>query len=184
MASAWARCKPQLCYIGLHYALLGNTRLYKHAVQWHPPRRTESPFQIGRRLNRDELVDRENELRQVTDALLSAGKRFVIGPRRHGNATLLRHRAERGKRNTEPHSARRLRLWGCLSRGESRLDYGGRVGPPGAQDEGRRRARFEAIEGDLTARRVPLRTNDSRMPAADPLPRRGMSQPIGDAHGG
>ena len=54
-----------------------------------PPRRIESPFQTGRRLNRDELVDREDELRTVVDALCSAGKLFVIGPRRHGKTSLI-----------------------------------------------------------------------------------------------
>jgi hypothetical protein len=50
---------------------------------------TESPFQVGRRLNRAELVDREDELRTVTDVLLGAGKLFVIGPRRHGKTSLI-----------------------------------------------------------------------------------------------
>ena len=49
----------------------------------------ESPFQAGRRLNADELVDRQAEVRDVLTALVHAGTLFVIGPRRHGKTSIL-----------------------------------------------------------------------------------------------
>ena len=54
------------------------------------PRPRQNPFEYGRELDRDELVDREEELRQVTRALENGGKLFLIGPRRYGKTSLLR----------------------------------------------------------------------------------------------
>lgn len=53
------------------------------------PSSPESPFQAGRRLNADELVDRQDELREVRTALERAGKLWVIGPRRHGKTSIV-----------------------------------------------------------------------------------------------
>lgn len=49
----------------------------------------KNPFEYGRELNRDELVDRTDELRQVTRAIENTGKLFLIGPRRYGKTSLL-----------------------------------------------------------------------------------------------
>lgn len=49
----------------------------------------ESPFQAGRRLKASELVDRQSEVRDVHNALLRAGKLWVIGPRRYGKTSLI-----------------------------------------------------------------------------------------------
>ncbi len=43
-----------------------------------------NPFEFGRELSLDELVDREEELAQLAGVLTGAGKCFLIGPRRYG----------------------------------------------------------------------------------------------------
>lgn len=48
-----------------------------------------NPFEFGRELALDELVDREAELKQLASVLDSAGKCFLIGPRRYGKTSLL-----------------------------------------------------------------------------------------------
>jgi hypothetical protein len=48
-----------------------------------------NPFEYGRELGRDELVDRKDELRQVVRSLENIGKLFLIGPRRYGKTSLL-----------------------------------------------------------------------------------------------
>lgn len=48
-----------------------------------------NPFEYGRELGRDELVDRKDELRQVVRSLENMGKLFLIGPRRYGKTSLL-----------------------------------------------------------------------------------------------
>ncbi len=48
-----------------------------------------NPFEYGRELGRDELVDRKDELRQVVRTLENTGKLFLIGPRRYGKTSLL-----------------------------------------------------------------------------------------------
>ena len=48
-----------------------------------------NPFEYGRELGRDELVDRKDELRQVLRTLENIGKLFLIGPRRYGKTSLL-----------------------------------------------------------------------------------------------
>lgn len=51
-----------------------------------PPR---NPFEFGRELALDELVDRETELAELRGVLTGAGKYFLIGPRRYGKTSLL-----------------------------------------------------------------------------------------------
>jgi len=54
------------------------------------PRPPKNPFEYGRELDRDELVDRREELRQVVRSLENGAKLFLIGPRRYGKTSLLR----------------------------------------------------------------------------------------------
>lgn len=57
-----------------------------------------NPFEFGRALSSSELVDRKDELAEVTTALLHSSKLFLIGPRRYGKTSVLRaaeHDAER-----------------------------------------------------------------------------------------
>jgi len=49
----------------------------------------KNPFEYGRELGRDELVDRADELQQVVRTLENAAKLFLIGPRRYGKTSLL-----------------------------------------------------------------------------------------------
>jgi hypothetical protein len=51
-----------------------------------PPR---NPFEFGRELSLDELVDREAELAELRGILVGSGKCFLIGPRRYGKTSLL-----------------------------------------------------------------------------------------------
>ncbi|HEX5829965.1 MAG TPA: ATP-binding protein [Gemmatimonadaceae bacterium] len=57
-----------------------------------------NPFEFGRELAADELVDRQDELATLREALLSGGKVFLIGPRRFGKTSLLRSAAEQVER--------------------------------------------------------------------------------------
>lgn len=62
------------------------------------PRRTlpaspPNPFEFGRELGADELVDREAELALVRRSIESRGRLFFIGPRRFGKTSIL-HAAE------------------------------------------------------------------------------------------
>jgi len=50
----------------------------------------KNPFEFGRALTSSELVDRRDELAEVTAALLAPSKLFLIGPRRHGKTSILR----------------------------------------------------------------------------------------------
>ncbi|HVG46386.1 MAG TPA: AAA family ATPase [Longimicrobium sp.] len=50
---------------------------------------TRNPFEYGRELGIDELVDRVDELREVAATIRNRGKLFVIGPRRYGKTSLL-----------------------------------------------------------------------------------------------
>jgi len=50
----------------------------------------KNPFEFGRALTSTELVDREEELAEVTAALLGSSKLFLIGPRRYGKTSILR----------------------------------------------------------------------------------------------
>ncbi len=48
-----------------------------------------NPFEYGRELDREELVDREEELAEMDTAIRNRGKLFLIGPRRFGKTSLL-----------------------------------------------------------------------------------------------
>jgi|SRR5690242_2699978 len=54
----------------------------------------ENPFQFGRELGADELVDREREIAEVTGTIRQAGKLFLIGPRRYGKTSVLKAAAD------------------------------------------------------------------------------------------
>ncbi len=49
----------------------------------------KNPFQYGRELGVDELVDRETEVAEVVSAIQEGGKLFLIGPRRYGKTSIL-----------------------------------------------------------------------------------------------
>ena len=57
----------------------------------------KNPFEFGRELGPDELVDREEELAAAVAAMTSAGKLFLIGPRRFGKTSILRAATERAR---------------------------------------------------------------------------------------
>lgn len=48
-----------------------------------------NPFEYGRELSRDELVDRRDEIRDIEATIRNRGKLFLIGPRRFGKTSLL-----------------------------------------------------------------------------------------------
>lgn len=48
-----------------------------------------NPFEFGRELSSEELVDRDQEMEVVKTSLLSGGKLFLIGPRRYGKTSLI-----------------------------------------------------------------------------------------------
>jgi hypothetical protein len=48
-----------------------------------------NPFEYGRELGREELVDREEELQEIASTIRNRGKLFLIGPRRFGKTSLL-----------------------------------------------------------------------------------------------
>jgi hypothetical protein len=60
---------------------------------------TRNPFEFGRALGPEELVDRQAEVDTVTAALLGASKVFLIGPRRYGKTSILRAAADRAERS-------------------------------------------------------------------------------------
>ncbi|HEX4948261.1 MAG TPA: ATP-binding protein, partial [Blastocatellia bacterium] len=49
----------------------------------------KNPFQYGRELGVDELVDRETEVAEVVSTIQEGGKLFLIGPRRYGKTSIL-----------------------------------------------------------------------------------------------
>lgn len=57
-------------------------------------RTMENPFQFGRELGADELVNRIDELKIVHQTIEMGEKLFVIGPRRFGKTSLLKTAAE------------------------------------------------------------------------------------------
>lgn len=57
----------------------------------------KNPFEFGRELGPDELVDRDEELSAAVAAMRNAGKLFLIGPRRFGKTSILRAAAERAR---------------------------------------------------------------------------------------
>lgn len=59
----------------------------------------ENPFEFGRELGADELVNRTEELAVIREIAESSGKLFVIGPRRFGKTSLLKAFAETASKN-------------------------------------------------------------------------------------
>ena len=58
-------------------------------------RRSRNPFEYGRELAPEELVDRVEEVRVATTTIVEAGKLFLIGPRRYGKTSILHVAARR-----------------------------------------------------------------------------------------
>jgi DNA-binding transcriptional ArsR family regulator len=58
----------------------------------------KNPFQYGRELGADLLVDRQKEIKDVQTAVTEGGKLFLIGPRRYGKTSILKVSAERAER--------------------------------------------------------------------------------------
>lgn len=56
-----------------------------------------NPFEFGRELTADELVDRDDELAELVAVLTGARKHFLIGPRRFGKTSLLGAAATRAR---------------------------------------------------------------------------------------
>jgi len=54
-----------------------------------PAAGARNPFEFGRELAPDELVDRDSELRDIGRAVANRGKLFLIGPRRFGKTSIL-----------------------------------------------------------------------------------------------
>lgn len=50
----------------------------------------KNPFEFGRELAPEELVDRQEEVMAVRSTIRRAGKLFLIGPRRYGKTSILR----------------------------------------------------------------------------------------------
>src|ERR1041384_5143510 len=50
----------------------------------------KNPFEFGRELGVDELVDRDEDILEVVDTVRHAGKLFMIGPRRYGKTSILK----------------------------------------------------------------------------------------------
>lgn len=59
----------------------------------------ENPFEFGRELGADELVDREEEVAQVINTIRDKGKLFLIGPRRFGKTSILKAASDRASRD-------------------------------------------------------------------------------------
>lgn len=58
----------------------------------------ENPFEFGRELGAEELVNRTEELEIVRQTINKGGKLFVIGPRRFGKTSLLKSAAEKSEK--------------------------------------------------------------------------------------
>jgi len=50
-----------------------------------------NPFEFGRAMRADAIVDREEEMRRLTDAVRNGERLFLIGPRRYGKTSLLNY---------------------------------------------------------------------------------------------
>lgn len=55
----------------------------------------KNPFQFGRELGVGDLVDRQEEVREVEQALREGNKLFLVGPRRFGKTSILKTAADR-----------------------------------------------------------------------------------------
>ncbi len=58
----------------------------------------ENPFEFGRELGSEELVNRTEEIEIVRQTIESGGKLFIIGPRRFGKTSLLKSSAEKSQK--------------------------------------------------------------------------------------
>jgi hypothetical protein len=59
----------------------------------------KNPFEFGRELSADELVDRKEELEAVVSAMTGGSKLFLIGPRRYGKTSILKAAGEIAERD-------------------------------------------------------------------------------------
>jgi uncharacterized protein len=59
----------------------------------------KNPFEFGRELGSDELVNRVSELSEVRKTIETSGKLFIIGPRRFGKTSLLKSAAEKSEKS-------------------------------------------------------------------------------------
>jgi AAA+ ATPase superfamily predicted ATPase len=55
----------------------------------------ENPFEFGRELGTDELVDRQEEVAAVINTIRQGAKLFLIGPRRYGKTSILKTAEDR-----------------------------------------------------------------------------------------
>lgn len=55
----------------------------------------KNPFEFGRELGVDELVDRQEEVAAVMRTLREGGKLFLVGPRRYGKTSILKTAGDR-----------------------------------------------------------------------------------------
>ena len=55
----------------------------------------KNPFEFGRELGIEEIVDREGEVREVIETVAQGGKLFLIGPRRYGKTSILKAAEDR-----------------------------------------------------------------------------------------
>jgi uncharacterized protein len=55
----------------------------------------DNPFEFGRELGTDELVDRQAEVAAVIDTIRQGTKLFLIGPRRYGKTSILKTAEDR-----------------------------------------------------------------------------------------
>src|SRR5438105_6808207 len=56
---------------------------------------TKNPFEFGRELGVDEIVDRDAEVAEVVEAIEQGGKLFIVGPRRYGKTSILKAAEDR-----------------------------------------------------------------------------------------
>jgi len=55
----------------------------------------KNPFEFGRELGVDEIVDRDAEVAEVIDTIEQGGKLFIVGPRRYGKTSILKAAEDR-----------------------------------------------------------------------------------------
>jgi len=55
----------------------------------------KNPFEFGRELGVDEIVDRDAEVAEVVKTIEQGGKLFIIGPRRYGKTSILKAAEDR-----------------------------------------------------------------------------------------
>ncbi len=89
----WARLtvrdQPQLfCCLGRRHILASRICVIQICVM-------DNPFEFGRELGTDELVDRQAEVSAVIDTIRQSTKLFLIGPRRYGKTSILKTAEDR-----------------------------------------------------------------------------------------